>query len=90
MDKQAIKVWVGGRVQGVYFRVSTQQCADRLGLTGYAKNLADGRVEIVAEGAPAEVDTLLSYLAKGPPGARVDTLEKQSVALANYLDFKVL
>jgi acylphosphatase len=64
--------WVSGRVQGVFYRGSTREEAVRLGLVGWVKNLADGRVELVAEGARAAVDALVAWTRHGPEGARVD------------------
>lgn len=62
---------VGGRVQGVFFRSSTREQAMRLGLTGYARNLADGRVEILACGPAEAVARLREWLRTGPPLANV-------------------
>jgi acylphosphatase len=64
-----LTAFVGGRVQGVGFRWWTRARALELGLVGSATNLADGRVEVVAEGAPEAVDALLAVLrGPGPPG----------------------
>ena len=63
---------ISGRAQGVFFRKHTQERARALGLTGWVKNLEDGRVEIVAEGARAKVEQLLSWARQGPPGAQVE------------------
>ena len=63
---------VTGRVQGVFFRASTQTAARDLGLTGYARNLADGSVEVLACGATTALDALERWLHDGPPMARVD------------------
>ena len=68
---------VSGVVQGVFFRASTQARARELGLTGWAKNLADGRVEVVAGGDAAAIDELERWLQRGPPGARVDAIERE-------------
>ncbi len=64
-------LWLSGRVQGVGFRFFTERVARRLGLSGFARNLADGRVEVVAEGARSAVETLLKELRQGPSGAVV-------------------
>lgn len=65
--------WVYGSVQGVGFRYTTQQEAQRLGLVGYARNLDDGSVEVVACGEAENVNKLIEWLkAGGPRSARVD------------------
>ncbi len=66
---------VEGQVQGVYFRVSTQAEAQRLGLTGWVRNRRDGTVEVVAEGPTAQVESLLAWAHQGPPASRVDRVE---------------
>lgn len=66
---------VSGIVQGVFFRASTQQQATKLGIGGYAKNLPDGRVEVLACGEQQNIDTLMEWLHDGPRLARVDRLE---------------
>jgi len=58
-------------VQGVFYRASTRQRADALGVTGHARNLADGRVEVLACGEPAAVAALCDWLREGPPAASV-------------------
>lgn len=68
-------VWVSGRVQGVAYRAFTRQAALRRQLTGYVRNLHDGRVEVEIEGARPDVEALLSLIRTGPPGARVVDLE---------------
>jgi len=67
-------IWcqVTGRVQGVWFRASTQERAQRLGLTGYARNRPDGRVEVLACGGAAALQELEGWLWEGPPAAEVD------------------
>lgn len=62
MSNVCIIAWVYGRVQGVGFRYSTQHEAQRLGLTGYAKNMDDGSVEVVACGDAAQVEKLIKWL----------------------------
>ena len=62
---------MSGRVQGVFYRASTRQRAQELGCRGYARNLADGRVEVLAVGEPAAVHALIEWLRQGPPAAHV-------------------
>ncbi|TJY64733.1 acylphosphatase [Sinimarinibacterium sp. CAU 1509] len=66
---------VSGRVQGVFFRQSTIAAARELGLDGWVMNRTDGRVEGVASGAEAGLQTLREWLRHGPPQARVESLE---------------
>ena len=60
--RQAIRCIVAGRVQGVYYRAAAAAQAERLQVNGWVKNLADGRVEVVAAGAPADVAALAGWL----------------------------
>jgi acylphosphatase len=63
---------IKGRVQGVFFRASTRQVAESLGITGHAINLSDGDVEVLACGERDALDRLGEWLQDGPPHARVD------------------
>jgi acylphosphatase len=66
---------VSGRVQGVFFRGATREKALALGCRGYARNLADGRVEVLAVGEPTAVHALIEWLWRGPPAARVTSVD---------------
>jgi acylphosphatase len=66
---------ISGRVQGVCFRAYTCEEASRLHLKGTVRNLPDGRVEVVAEGDPKQIQTLEDFCRKGPPFARVQHME---------------
>ena len=68
-------VLITGKVQGVGFRNFTQMNAKQLGINGYAKNLPNGKVEVVAEGDKAQLDALITLLKQGPRFARVESLE---------------
>jgi len=70
-----VKILVSGRVQGVYFRMFTQNKAKHLGIKGCARNLQDGRVEIIAEADHGSIEKLIKWCHKGPVTARVDHLE---------------
>ena len=73
--KMQLFVLISGKVQGVGFRNFTQMNAKQLGINGYAKNLPNGKVEVVAEGDKAQLDALVALLKKGPRFARVDSLD---------------
>ena len=75
----AARFLVSGRVQGVFFRASTRTEAQRLGLRGVARNLADGNVEVLAAGEAAALDALEAWLRRGPPQARVEALVRQDL-----------
>ncbi len=84
---RCVRCLVSGRVQGVWFRGSTQQQARRLGVTGYAKNLADGRVEVVACGEESAVSVLQEWLWQGPPGAKVVEVSCFPCGVEGYREF---
>ena len=64
-------MFVSGRVQGIFFRNETQDEALRRNISGWVRNLPDGRVEAIFEGEKDRVDSLIEFCRKGPPGARV-------------------
>lgn len=68
---------VSGKVQGVFYRASTAERARALGITGYARNLPDGRVEVLACGDEAKVKELIEWLWQGPPAAKVSAVDVQ-------------
>jgi len=76
-------------VQGVYYRAATAEHGARLGLDGWVKNLADGRVEVVAAGEPAAIAELATWLWKGPPAARVSAVHIEEWAGAVSSGFTV-
>jgi acylphosphatase len=73
-ENKRVHAIVEGRVQMVFFRYSTCQEADRLGVTGWVKNKRDGSVEVVAEGPGEAVDELIRWCHDGPSGARVTSV----------------
>ena len=72
----AARFLVGGKVQGVFFRASTREQALKLGMRGHAKNLPDGRVEVLAEGDASALDALERWLHVGPPLAKVESVKR--------------
>src|SRR5256885_269465 len=77
------------RVQGVAFRHYAKSKARELGLAGWVKNLADGRVEAWLEGEPENVEALLAWLRRGPPSAHVESVQVEEVEPSGLGDFKV-
>ena len=73
--KSNIHVLISGRVQGVWFRASTKQKADQLGLTGWVRNTDDGNVEAVFEGGDDTVNEIVKWCHKGPPLSKVEKVE---------------
>lgn len=76
--KECMHCLVSGRVQGVFFRASAQAEADRLGVTGWARNRSDGRVEVLACGERAALERFREWLGEGPSQARVDDVHVES------------
>ena len=70
---------IKGRVQGVFFRANTRRVAESLGLSGYAINLPDGNVEVLACGDDEAVDSLSDWLQHGPDRARVDEVRSEQI-----------
>jgi acylphosphatase len=70
-----LRLVVTGRVQGVFYRQSTADAAAALRLHGFVRNLPDGRVEVLAEGARPALEALLAFCRRGPPAARVEGVE---------------
>jgi len=65
--KSRARIFISGRVQGVFFRDHTQRWASSLRIKGWVRNLPDGRVEAVAEGLKKDIDSLIRELEQGPP-----------------------
>ncbi len=89
-DYARLHLWVSGRVQGVFFRGATADEAEALALTGWARNLRDGRVEIVAEGQRQALKALAAWAHQGPPSARVTNVEEEWTEFTGeFRDFQV-
>ena len=86
--RSRVHVWISGRVQGVGFRYSTCEQAERLGLGGWVRNLTDGRVEAVFEGPAAEVAQAVNWCRQGPAGAWVSDVRTESESLTGESGFR--
>lgn len=89
MKEQTVRFVVHGRVQGVGFRYFVEKHAQRLGLCGYAKNLGDGTVEVIAAGDAKSIDELAGYLREGPRLAVVSKLHQEQAPQGAYQSFRV-
>ena len=83
------RVVVRGRVQGVWFRESARQRAERLGVSGWVRNRPDGAVEAELEGEPDDVEILVWWFGHGPPQAQVDSLEVEQRSPTGERNFAV-
>ncbi len=94
LDKTPVRIhaFISGKVQGVGFRAFTSSRAGLLNVkvTGWVRNLADGRVEIVVEGPKKDVEKFMSEVAKGPKGSRVDNVDrKEEPYTGKFSGFKI-
>ncbi len=80
---------VSGKVQGVFFRVSSQQKAIDYGLSGYARNLADGDVEVFLSGEEENVEKMLAWLHHGPEKAEVTQMQQKQVDWQEHSFFSI-
>ena len=80
---------VSGRVQGVGYRFFVERVATDLRVAGYARNLADGRVEVLAMGTPEKLSELAGYLWRGPRWSHVRGVEEQEAPPEDYTDFRI-
>lgn len=81
MESQAKRFYVSGRVQGVGFRFFAERTAGSLHVSGYVRNLYDGRVEVYAAGSAKQLDALRSALQRGPRMAAVDRVDEEDAEL---------
>jgi acylphosphatase len=83
-------IFIEGRVQGVFFRSYMREKANQLKVSGWVRNLPDGRVEAVLEGEEPNVSTLISWCQQGPPSARVTNIEtKWEQATGEFSTFNI-
>jgi acylphosphatase len=86
-SKRSVLIIVGGRVQGVWYRAHTEKRARELGLSGTVRNLADGTVEIVAEGDASSVAQLVEWTWKGSPHSEVTAVDVEELPVVGRVGF---
>lgn len=90
MALKQVNLVVRGRVQGVYFRASTQREAKRLGLTGWVKNRTDGSVEMCVEGEEESLKEMIAWAHRGPTAARVERVDvRWRGFIGEFADFRI-
>ncbi|MDH4567693.1 acylphosphatase [Pseudomonas sp. BN414] len=89
MARICLHGYVSGKVQGVYYRQSTQEQADQLELDGWVRNVADGRVEVLLEGEEDAVRSMAAWLEQGPADAKVTGVELQQQPVQGITGFIV-
>jgi len=89
-DKTSRNLKIYGRVQGVWYREAMRREADIHGVAGWVMNCADGTVEAHVEGAPEAVDALVAWCRRGPPAARVSSVETVPSDFTHSQGFQVL
>ncbi len=88
-EQRRVRVRASGRVQGVFFRATTQEEAERLGLSGWVRNLRDGRVEAEFQGPAEAVEQMLAFMRQGPGYAQVSDLEVEELQPSDQSGFHV-
>ncbi|MCP8900004.1 acylphosphatase [Gilvimarinus xylanilyticus] len=83
------RFYVSGRVQGVSYRASTQAEAQALGVTGWARNLHDGRVEVLATAPDDKMARLAEWLHRGPARAQVKSVEAVDIPTQDFAEFSI-
>ncbi len=89
MSDEAVHLRIHGRVQGVWFRASTEKTANELGLAGWVRNCEDGSVETHAEGDRDSLDRFVAWCRKGPPLAKVKEVEVDWISAEGLQTFDV-
>lgn len=87
MTKTCIRCVIRGKVQGVFFRANTRRQAERLKITGSARNLPDGGVEVIACGEIGAIEELRNWLRQGPPASEVTGIASEVIPVHEFSDF---
>lgn len=89
-DRRHLNITVHGKVQGVFFRLTTKAVADQLGVKGTAQNKPDGTVYIEAEGDDFALEAFLDWCREGPEKAEVEKVDHVEGEMKNYRNFEVI
>lgn len=89
MSKHHVNIVITGKVQGVYYRASTKQKADELGIKGFVRNEPDGSVYVEAEASQEVLKQFVSWCHRGPERAQVEHVKITEALLKNFVEFEV-
>lgn len=88
--KKAVRLYIQGTVQGIFFRQFIKDNAERCDVRGFARNLEDGRFEIFIEGEMEKVDKMIDFCKRGPKHSKIDNVEIKDEKLQDFKEFKIL
>jgi len=88
--KKAVRLYIEGSVQGVFFRQFIQENAERQNLRGFVRNLEDGRVEVFIEGDNDNVDRMIELCKQGPKHSQIRNVEVREEKFQDFKEFKIL
>ncbi len=88
--KQAVRLYIKGTVQGIFFRQFIKDNAERNNIHGFVRNLEDGRVEVFMEGNNDDVGKMIELCKKGPKHSQIDNVEIKEEKFQDFKEFKIL
>jgi acylphosphatase len=88
--KKAVRIYIQGTVQGLFFRQFIKDNAERNDVKGFVRNLEDGRVEVFMEGNQEEVNKMIELCKKGPKYSRIENTEVKDERVQDFKEFKIL
>ena len=88
--KKAVRLYIKGTVQGIFFRQFIKDNAERNNVKGFVRNLEDGRVEVFIEGNQEDVEKMIELCKKGPKHSQIENLEIKEEKFQDFKEFKIL
>lgn len=88
--KKAVRLYISGTVQGVFFRRFVKDNADKLNVRGFVRNLEDGRIEIFIEGEQDNIANMISICKRGPAHSNLRKVDEKEEKLQDFKEFKIL
>ena len=87
---KTVRLKISGMVQGVFFRKYIQEQAEKLSIKGHVRNMESGEVEVVAEGSPENIETMIACCKKGAPHSNVKAVDIQEINHIGFDEFKII